>query len=121
MPQKWHSNDEWMKLDSYDDAGNMIDKNNTQYFLGNRTSAVKSLGNFALLTAKLNASVSNGSFSVKINGKKNGSGMRVFAANLSTTQRIITIYDDTKKWDERNIYFNEKAYFEKLNKFYHFE
>lgn len=47
--------------------------------------------------------------------------MRAFAANLSTTQRIITIYDDTKKWDERNIYFNEKAYFEKLNAFYHFE
>lgn len=123
MPQKWHSNGEWMQLDSYDDAGNMIDKNNTQHFLENRNSAVKSLGNFALLTAKLNASVSNGSFSVKINGngKKNGSGMRAFAANLSTTQRIITIYDVTKKWDERNIYFNEKAYFEKLNAFYHFE
>ncbi len=123
MPQKWNNNEEWMKVDSYTEDGQIIDKNDTKAFIDNRDEAVKSLGNFALLTSKLNTSVSNGSFEVKIkgNGKKNGAGMRSFAAALSTTQRIIDIYEKTQLWDERNIYNNEKIYFDCLNGYYKFE
>ena len=122
MPQKWQSNDEWMKLDSYDEAGNLIDKNNMQQFIDNRNAAMRSLGNFALLTAKLNASVSNASFEIKINGngKKNGIGMRGFAAALHITKCIIDTYDVTKVWNEKNIYENETMYFSKLSEFYKF-
>ena len=120
MPQKWNSNDSWLNADSYDENGELIDKNNTQAFLNNRNMAVKSIGNFALLTSKLNTSISNGSFDTKINGngKQNGAGMRQFAAALSTTQRVISVYDKAKSWDERNIFENEKDYFDMLNAFY---
>lgn len=121
MPQSWKEH--WMNVDSYSDNGDLIDKNDTQAFIDNRNKAVKSLGNFALLTSKLNSAVSNDSFEVKINGngKKKGEGMKHFAAALSTTKKIIDVYDNTQKWDERNIYANEKEYFEQLNKFYKFE
>lgn len=121
MPQKWAEH--WMNVDSYSENGDLIDRNDAQLFIDNRNNAVKSLGNFALLTSKLNSAVSNDSFDVKINGngKKKGEGMKHFAAALSTTKKIIEIYDNTHKWDERNIYANEKEYFEQLNKFYKFE
>lgn len=120
MPQKWNSNNDWMNLDSYDENGDVIDKNDTQLFIDNRNEAVRSIGNFALLTSKLNTSISNGSFEVKVNGngKKNGAGMRQFAAALSITQKVIKIFDESQLWDERNIFANEQEYYSKLNAFY---
>lgn len=123
MPQKWGTNNDWMSLDSYNDKGELIDKNNTQLFMDNRNEAVKSIGNFALLTSKLNTSISNGSFKIKINGngKSNGSGMKQFASALSTTKKIIDFSDANGVWDERCIFENEKNYFNQLDDFYHFD
>ena len=123
MPQKWNTNNDWLNTDSYKEDGTIIDKNDTQLFIDNRNDAVRSIGNFALLTAKLNTSISNGSFETKIqgNGKKNGAGMRQFAAALSTTRGVIEVYDKNGIWDERNIFSNEKKYFSQLNSFYLWE
>ena len=123
MPQKWQNNEDWMTVDSYKEDGSKIDKNDMQSFIENRNEAVRSLGNFALLTSKLNASVSNGSFEVKVkgNGKKNGAGMKQFAAALSTTLKIVDLYEAGTPWDERIVFSNEKEYFELLNKIYRFE
>ena len=85
--------------------------------------AVKSIGNFSLLTSKLNTSISNSSFDEKINGngKKNGTGMRGFAAAISITKAIIDLFDAGKVWDERVIFEKEKDYFDRLNIVYNFE
>ena len=50
----------------------LIDKNDKELYPSERNRAVKSIGNFALLTSKLNKTVSNSSFEIKIkgNGKK---------------------------------------------------
>lgn len=125
MPQKWAKNSTWQSLDSYDEDGNKIDKNDTALFFENRDCAVKSLGNFALLTSKLNTSISNADFNTKVNGKvvKSGAkkeGMKKYAAALSYTKAIIDLCDNGEVWDERQIFSNEKEYFDALNKYYRF-
>lgn len=123
MPQKWNSNPYWLSLDCYDEDKKKIDKNKTQDFTNCRNMAVKSIGNFSLLTSKLNTSISNSSFDEKINGngKKNGTGMRGFAAAISITKAIIDLFDAGKVWDERVIFEKEKDYFDRLNIVYNFE
>lgn len=123
MPQKWQSNDSWMNLDSYTEDNNLIDKNNTKEFIANRKKAVFSLGNYTLLTSKLNNAVSNSYIDVKVNGngKPDGKGIRSFAANLKVAKKIIENFDNGIVWDERLIFANEKEYFDTLNSIYHFE
>lgn len=127
MPQKWSKDPTWHSLDSYDEDGKKIDKNNTTLFFENRDRAVKSLGNFALLTSKLNTSISNADFSTKVNGRVgrksgvNKEGMKRYASALSYTKAIIDLCDNGNVWDEKQIYTNEKDYFNALNGFYHFK
>ncbi len=125
MPQKWAKDSTWLSLDSYDEDGNKIDKNDTALFVENRDRAVKSLGNFALLTSKLNTSISNADFNTKVNGRvgKSGAkreGMKKYASALFYTKAIIDLCDSGKVWDEKQIFANEKEYFNTLNDFYHF-
>ena len=125
MPQKWASNLAWQTVDSYDENGEKIDKNDAEKFVENRDSAVKSIGNFALLRSKLNKSISNADFYTKVNGKieKSGAkkdGMKKYAAAMFYTKAIIDLCDEGKSWDERQIYSNEKSYFDLLNGFYNF-
>ncbi len=121
MPQKWQTS--WYDVPSYDEMGKLVDRNDVDNFIQGRNRAIKSLGNCALLTSKLNAKISNSNFATKIEGKSgaNCGGMRKFAASLLTTKDIIAVYDNAKIWDEREIYMHEKKYFEKLNEFYKFE
>ena len=121
MPQKWQTS--WYDVPSYDEMGKLVDRNDVDNFIQGRNRAIKSLGNCALLTSKLNAKISNSNFATKIEGKSgaNCGGMRKFAASLLTTKDIIAVYDNAKIWDEREIYMHEKKYFEKLHEFYKFE
>lgn len=121
MPQKWQTS--WYDVPSYDETGKLIDRNDVDNFIQERNKAIRSLGNCALLTSKLNTKISNSNFATKIEGKSgaNYGGMRKFAASLLTTKDIIAVYDNAKIWDEREIYMHEKKYFEKLNEFYKFE
>ena len=121
MPQKWQTS--WYDVPSYDEMGRLVDRNDVDNFIQGRNRAIKSLGNCALLTSKLNAKISNSNFATKIEGKSgaNCGGMRKFAASLLTTKDIIAVYDNAKIWDEREIYMHEEKYFEKLNGFYKFE
>ena len=122
LPQKWQSNNDWLSTPSYDENNELIDNTDIEGFVKNRNLAVKSLGNFALLTSKLNTSVSNGNFKTKIEGtgRRGQEGMRKFAANLETTNDIIRVYDNQEEWDERKIYENESSYYEMLNNIYNF-
>lgn len=116
MPQKWQ--EKWMGCSSYDENGNVV--TSIEEFVSNRNMAVGSIGNFALLTSALNSSVSNDSFSIKIDGNGKKQGIRQYAANLIHTKEIIKIFDETKLWDERNIFERESRFFKQLNDFYHF-
>ena len=121
MPQKWQSS--WYGVDSFDEEGNSVDRNNVEVFVQGRNRAVRSLGNMTLLTTKLNSSISNSDFYTKINGKttgKNPGGIKKYASSLETTKSIIEIYEKGIEWDERLIYEYEKKYFDLLNGFYGF-
>lgn len=125
MPQKWAKDPAWLSIDSYDEDGNKIDKNDTASFFDNRDRAVKSLGNFAILTSKLNTSISNADFNTKVNGKtsKTGvkrDGMNRYASSLEYTKAIIDLCNNGKIWDEKQIFSNETEYFKSLNDYYHF-
>lgn len=122
MPKKWHDN--WLDVDSYDEEGKEVDRNNVEGFNANRDLAIKSLGNMALLTTKLNTSISNSDIKTKMEGKKgkkSKDGIKKYASSLITTKDIIDVYDETGKWDERNIYDYEKSYYDVLNKAYNLE
>lgn len=123
MPQKWSTNDSWLNLASYTEDGTLIDKNNTKEFTDNRKKAVYSLGNYTLLTSKLNGTVSNSYIDIKINGngKPDGKGIRSYAANLEVAKKIIEEFDNGLVWDEKLIFSHEKEYFNILNSIYHFE
>ncbi len=121
MPQKWQS--AWIDVAAYDENGDLIDRNDVEAFISSRNRAVKSLGNMTLLTSKLNASVSNSNLETKMNGKVTGSnpgGIKKFASSLVTTKVIIDVFEETKLWDEREIFKYEEQYFKKLNSFYKF-
>lgn len=121
IPQKWQM--EWLSVDSYDENGQLVDRNKPEEFNLNRNRAVKSLGNMALLTTKLNTSISNSNMEIKMNGKatgKNNGGIKKYASSLVTTKQIIEEYETSKVWDERSVYKYEKMYFDKLNSFYGF-
>lgn len=121
MPQKWKSS--WYGVDSFDEDGNVVDRNNVEVFIQGRNKAVRSLGNMTLLTSKLNTSISNSDFETKINGKttgKNPGGIKKYASSLETTKSIVEAYESGIMWDERQIYLYEKKYFDLLNEFYEF-
>ena len=118
MPQKWQN--AWYDVNAYAEDGQVIDRNNVDVFIQSRNKAVKSLGNMALLTSKLNTSISNANFETKIQGKSTHNGIKKYAASLVTTKNIIDVYEETKIWDERKIYEYENYYFNILNSFYKF-
>lgn len=122
MPQKWQT--AWYNVAAYDDVNNLIDRNDVELFVQSRNKAVKSLGNMTLLTAKLNATVSNSDFETKMEGKttgKNQGGIKKYASSLVTTKAVIEVYEEKKQWDEREIFSFEQKYYDKLNEFYEFE
>lgn len=112
-----------LQLKSWKSLKHIVDKNDSTIYPASRNKAVKSIGNFTLLSSSLNKTVSNSAFEIKIkgNGKKNGEGIEKYAAALSTAHIVIDAYKNGGIWDERNIYSNEAKYFEFLNSVYHFE
>lgn len=72
-----------------------------------REAAIYELGNMALLTQKLNSSISNYEIERKMYGVnnrkvKNPYGIEHYAT-LFTTKEIVKIYKDERKWDEKII------------------
>ena len=119
LPQKWKEH--WKDVPSYkiDDSGEFI-KVSDEEKEANRKIKIPSIGNMALLTVKLNASISNDEFKVKINGKSGKKGIRPFVGNLSVTSEIVNGFDIDPKWDERNIVDREVTFAKELNEYYDF-
>ena len=118
MPQKWNEN--WSDVKCQDEKGKTISPKKPDDINKVRNNAVKSLGNFALLTGPLNASVGNAPFKIKINGNGKYEGIRYFSGNLKIAKELVELCDKNVQWNEKHIFEHEKAYFDKLNQYYSF-
>jgi hypothetical protein len=120
MPQKWQKN--WTDVKCQDEKGKTVSKTKIDDFNKVRNNAVKSLGNFALLTGPLNAAIGDSAFDVKINGDgtPKGKGMRSYSGNLKIARELIDMCDKHEQWNEKHIFKHEKEYFDKLNEYYGF-
>ncbi|NLT51758.1 MAG: DUF262 domain-containing protein [Ignavibacteria bacterium] len=100
LPRKWQ--DHWSAVPIYNELEEIIAI--TEKAEEVRNSLLNSLGNMTLLTSKLNSSVSNSCFSVKVKGDGRKRGIKQFA-DLSICKEVIQNEDSSDKaiWDERDI------------------
>ena len=88
MPQKWMTN--WPLPDGGD--------------ADRRMHLVRTLGNCTMITQSLNSTISNDTWSVKLDGKNNKGGLKVYANGLLTLDGVLTL----DNWDEDNIVSRSK-------------
>lgn len=106
LPKKWEKN--WKDVDVYNRNGDLVQGEEVK---ATRDGAILSLGNMLLLTSKLNTSVSNNTFEVKIKGNGRYHGYKKYS-DLCLTKEIIAEYDSGKTvWDERRIVQREQELF----------
>ena len=84
MPKKWQNN--WGKLDS-------------QQAIDERNQKLLTLGNLAIITQKLNASIRDSAWKIKLEGKGNRGGLKQYAAGIE----IHKFFLETSQWDEKKI------------------
>lgn len=112
MPQKWQAH--WNTLPSKDDNGKQLETIDEQ--IKYRDQKIKSLGNMTILKDKLNNSISNASFDVKINGDGKNDGIRSFADFKITSEDVINYFDNGGDWNEMRISLRTSELFEELKK-----
>lgn len=84
MPKKWENN--WGRLEKQ----NEIDIRNKKLL---------TLGNLAIITQSLNASIRDSNWEIKKRGNKSKEGLSHFSAGIET----LSPYLELSKWDEQNI------------------
>lgn len=100
MPQKWEPN--WSSVPVYAEDGTIFSGSDEEGRLV-RNTAVYSLGNMILLKDKLNTSVSNNSFMLKVEGNGKYYGYRKYAS-LLLAREIVEKYDQGQsEWNEKRI------------------
>lgn len=87
MPKKFEKN--WPLIEGYDED--------------TRKSMINTLGNMAMLPQRLNSSVSNAAWQVKLDGNKKQNGLTYYASDLVTLKDVIK----KKEWNE--ICISERA------------
>lgn len=122
MPQKWENY--WLDTPCY-----AYDVNSQKYeqIIGMdeirkvRNLKIYNLGNMTILAGRLNTSVSNNTFDIKINGKPgNNNGMRKFVNSMNVANDVVELYNEKKSFDERDIDSRANRLFEILNGYYSF-
>ena len=100
MPGKWQ--EFWLDVPVYDANGVFVQDEEKAKEI--RNSLINSLGNMTLLTSKLNTSISNSNFQVKLNGNGRKKGIKQYA-DLSITKEIFLLDDGSERdsWDEVEI------------------
>ncbi len=96
MPQKWTQN--WNDIPAYDTDHHIVEEIDDIERV--RSHAIYEIGNMTLLNSKLNASISNGTFNDKVNGKNGRKGIKDLA-DLRLTKEVIK---NNTEWDELKIY-----------------
>lgn len=96
LPQKWEEN--WSDLPYVNAKGEKIDEIQGRI---NRQKMVYSIGNMTLLTGKLNTSIQNNKFKVKMEGSPKRKGVKAYAELSITSIDIVEkIYKAHKEWNE---------------------
>lgn len=101
MPQKWEAH--WSTIPVYSRDGTEYDSSEDDGRLI-RNAAIYNLGNMALLKDKLNTSVSNNCFMMKVDGNGKHQGYRPYIT-LHLVKEIVEAYDHGQtEWNEKRIY-----------------
>ena len=96
MPQKWEEN--WSDVPYVNAKGEEIDEAEGKV---NRQKMVYSIGNMTLLTGKLNTSIQNNKFKVKMEGSSKRKGVKAYAELSITSIDIVeNVYNAHKEWNE---------------------
>lgn len=96
MPQKWEEN--WSDVPYVNAKGKEIDEAEGKV---NRQKMVYSIGNMTLLTGKLNTSIQNNKFKVKMEGSPKRKGVKAYAELSITSIDIVeNVYNAHKEWNE---------------------
>ena len=100
MPGKWQ--EFWSDVPVYDEKEVLVQESEKAKDI--RNSLINSLGNMTLLTSKLNTSISNSNFQIKLNGNGRKKGIKHYA-DLSITKEIFLLDDGNERdsWDEAEI------------------
>lgn len=96
MPKKW-TEASWPLTDGYDAE--------------TRNDRLATLGNLSILPTKLNVSISNRAWTVKLNGNGQRKGLRHYATGIETLSRWL----ESENWDERRIEDRAKWLFSKAH------
>ena len=121
MPKAWEKH--WSNVPSYKyDDGNNEFQQVTVYaeFIEHRKNMISSIGNMTLLTAGLNSAIGNASFAEKIVGNGKYDGYKKYVGSLTIAQEIVTVFEQNKQWDEKNIIERNRTLFTELNAYYRF-
>lgn len=101
MPQRWETN--WSSIPVYMEDGSLFSGSEEEGRLV-RSLAVHSLGNMILLKDKLNTSVSNNSFEMKIKGNGKHKGYQEYATLLLAREIVDEYADGQFEWNEKRIH-----------------
>lgn len=96
MPKKWEQ--------TWDKSGL------SQQIIDQRNHILYYLGNLAIIPGKLNTSISNGRWDLKLNGKGNKPGLKSAASGLITLDSCLTMAD----WNEKEIEKRADDLFKKI-------
>lgn len=95
MPKKWHKH--WDLLPEYDESM--------------REHYIKTLGNHTMLNSRLNTSISNSGWQVKLQGNSKNKGLKEYAAGLVTIKDFLNLSD----WNENEILNRADWLVQKIN------
>jgi len=101
MPQKWDTN--WSSVPVYAEDGFIFSGSEEECRLV-RSKAVHSLGNMILLKDKLNTSVSNNSFELKVKGNGKYKGYQEYATLLLAREIVDEYTNGQSEWNEKRIH-----------------
>lgn len=108
MPQKWE--EYWTEEPVVDVDGHRV--NDAKEAKRHRIQMIYSIGNMTLLSGKLNTSIRNREFRVKIDGTSKRKGIRAYASLSITSQDIIAdVFDKNRSWNEKEIYERQEKLF----------
>ena len=96
MPKKWHKN--WKLLPEFDESM--------------REHYIKTLGNHTMLNSRLNTSISNSSWQVKLQGNSKNKGLKEYATGLVTIKDFLDLSD----WNENEILNRADWLIQRVNK-----
>lgn len=103
MPKKWNRNWHFSPEFTADEIKELTEK---------RNSLINTLGNMGIISQTLNTSISNASWTNKLNGAKRSEGLKKCAAGIEIMADVLS----TEKWDEQTIQDRTERLYQKIIK-----